>query len=233
MTTAVTNNPAAAPAAQTGNSTALGKARLADNFETFLTLLTTQLKNQDPLSPLDSNQFTQQLVQMSGVEQQLLGNDLLQQLVTNTGTGVATAVGLIGKDVRVATAKAELNAGKAEWVYNLASDATDVKLQITDSAGRVVSSNAPSNNKAGEHTFTWNGKDQSGNTLPDGSYTLQVMAVDGSGATVASTVSIQGLVTAVEQRDGTTYITINGGLAPWDQVTSIKQIAASTPQTPG
>jgi len=76
-------------------ASATGRTRLAENFDTFLTLLTTQLKNQDPLSPMDSTQFTQQLVQMTGVEQQLLTNDLLEKLVTNTGSGVSTAVSLI------------------------------------------------------------------------------------------------------------------------------------------
>src|SRR5579862_7641043 len=75
-----------------------GLAQVADNFQTFLTLLTTQLKNQDPLSPLDTNQFTQQLTQMSGVEQQLLANQLLQQLVAQQG-GVAQAANLIGATV--------------------------------------------------------------------------------------------------------------------------------------
>ena len=75
---------------------ALGKARLATNFDTFMTLLTTQLKNQDPLSPLDTNQFTQQLTQMTGVEQQLLSNQLLQQLVS-AQAGIGQNANLIGK----------------------------------------------------------------------------------------------------------------------------------------
>jgi flagellar basal-body rod modification protein FlgD len=73
-------------------------ASLADNFNSFLTLLTTQLKNQDPTSPLDTNQFTQQITQMTGVEQQLLSNQLLQQLVTAQG-GVASAANLIGETI--------------------------------------------------------------------------------------------------------------------------------------
>src|SRR6476659_4155349 len=95
--TVTATTPTAAPAST--DKTALGRADLATNFNTFLSLLTTQLKNQDPLSPLDSNQFTQQLVQMTGVEQQLNANDLLKKLVANTGSGIQTAVSLIGKDV--------------------------------------------------------------------------------------------------------------------------------------
>jgi flagellar hook assembly protein FlgD len=81
-----------------------GLASLADNFQGFLTLLTTQLKNQDPTSPLDTNQFTQQITQMTGVEQQLLSNQLLQQLVTAQG-GVASAANLIGETVTAPGAK--------------------------------------------------------------------------------------------------------------------------------
>jgi flagellar basal-body rod modification protein FlgD len=75
-----------------------GLASLANNFQGFLTLLTTQLKNQDPTSPLDTNQFTQQITQMTGVEQQLLSNQLLQQLVT-AQSGVASAANLIGETI--------------------------------------------------------------------------------------------------------------------------------------
>ena len=91
MDVAATTATAAAAASATGDTTAIGRARLAENFDTFLSLLTTQLKNQDPLSPLDSNQFTQQIVQMTGVEQQLATNDLLKKLVSNTTSGIATA----------------------------------------------------------------------------------------------------------------------------------------------
>src|SRR6185436_17602810 len=127
----------AAPQA-TGSTTdtgALGRARLAENFDTFLSLLTTQLKNQDPLSPLDSNQFTQQLVQMTGVEQQLASNDLLKQLVSNTGSGISNAVSLIGKDVSAVTDDAQLGNGKADWTYKLKLDAADTKIEVLNAKG--------------------------------------------------------------------------------------------------
>jgi flagellar basal-body rod modification protein FlgD len=211
----------------TTDSGALGRARLAENFDTFLSLLTTQLKNQDPLSPLDSNQFTQQLVQMTGVEQQLLTNDLLKKLVSNTGAGVATAVSLIGKEVRAEADVAALKNGKAEWTYNLDRDASDVKLEILDEKGRVVSSVAPTENKAGDHKFTWDGKSAAGSTLPEGTYTLRVTAKDSEGNIVTSNVFADGLVTGVEQQDGTTYITINGAQVPWDKLVTIRQPEAT------
>src|SRR3954452_16556316 len=119
-TAPATTAPAAAAATPaTKDKTALGRADLASNFNTFLALLTTQLKNQDPLSPLDSNQFTQQLVQMSGVEAQLNGNALLQKVADNTTNGISTAVSLIGKNVRAASATGDLKGGKLQWTYNL------------------------------------------------------------------------------------------------------------------
>ena len=93
---ATTSTPTASPAA----APASARTSLATNFNTFLTLLTAQMKNQDPLSPMDSTQFTQQLTQMTGVEQQLQTNDLLKQLVSNTSSGISSAVSLIGKNVR-------------------------------------------------------------------------------------------------------------------------------------
>jgi flagellar basal-body rod modification protein FlgD len=209
---AVTNTPAVS---------GTGRARLAENFDTFLSLLTTQLKNQDPLAPMDSTQFTQQLVQMTGVEQQLLTNDLLEKLVSNTGTGVATAVSLIGKEVRSDSDLAALKGGKAEWNYTLDRAATDVKLEVLDSKGRVVRTIAPTDNKVGEHKLTWDGKSD----LPDGTYSLKVTAKDSEGSTVVSKVYLDGKVTGVEQKDGLTYLTVNGVQISWDKLVSIRQPA--------
>ena len=208
-----------------------GRTRLAENFNTFLTLLTTQLKNQDPLSPMDSTQFTQQLVQMTGVEQQLLTNDLLEKLVTNTGSGVSTAVSLIGKEVRAEADVAALKNKKAEWTYALDRDATDVKLEILDEKGRVVRSVAPTDNKAGEHTFTWDDKNAAGSDSAEGTYTLRVTAKDSQGYTVTSTIYADGLVTGVEQSDGSTLITIKGAQVPWDKIVRIRQPAEPATQT--
>ena len=95
-----------------------GSGMLASNFETFLTLLTSQLKNQDPLSPVDSNQFTAQLTQMAGVEQQLLTNDLLKSLVSaQGGGGLAGAANYIGKEATAAWSATKFTDGEAEWNY--------------------------------------------------------------------------------------------------------------------
>lgn len=226
--TPTTTTPVTAPAAK-ADATTKGIASLADNFNTFLSLLTTQLKNQDPTSPLDSNQFTQQLVQMTGVEQQLNSNTLLKQLVSNTSNGISTAVSLIGKNVKAASDTANLSNGQAQWTYNLPAGAADLKVEVVDSGGNVLHAEAPSNRTAGDHAFSWNGKDLSGKQLPNGgTYTLRVTATDANGATLATTNYVEGVVTGVTQANGATSITVNGGPVDWAKVVSVDQPAPTT-----
>jgi flagellar basal-body rod modification protein FlgD len=222
-TTAAASTAAASTATDSG---ALGKARLASSFDTFLKLLTSQLKNQDPLSPLDSNQFTQQLVQMTGVEQQIYSNDLLKQLVSSSGSTVSQAVSVIGKDVQASVATSALAGGKANWNYKLDRAAADVKLEILDSNGKIVHAEAASNAAAGNHALSWNGKNLAGAQLPDGgTYTLRVTAMDASNTTVASTVSIKGRVTAVEQSNGAILLSVGGTKIPFSSVTTVSEAA--------
>jgi flagellar basal-body rod modification protein FlgD len=224
VTATTPTTPVAAP-----DKTALGRTSLAQNFDTFLALLTTQLKNQDPLSPLDSNQFTQQLVQMTGVEQQLNTNDLLKKLVSNTATGVATAVSMIGKNVKAVSDDANITGGKAQWIINVPAEATDAKVQIVDKTGAVLHVESLGDLKAGDHAYAWNGKDQTGKQIADGGpYTLKVSATDASGASVGPINYVQGLVTGVEQSNGATYLTINGGRVTGDKVTSIQEVPKPT-----
>lgn len=222
-------------AAANNSAAATGRTRMADSYETFMSLLTAQIKNQDPLSPMDSTQFTQQLVQMTGVEQQLLTNDLLEKLVTNTGSGIQTSVSLLGRDVRAINSDAKLTAGKAEWSYKLDREATDVTIEVLNEFGKTVQVIKPTDNKAGDHTFTWNGKDRTDQQLPNGgTYTLKVTAKDSAGAAVPVTNFVQGVVTGVEQVNGQTLITVNGVKVGWEKVTSIAEApkAPTTTETP-
>jgi flagellar basal-body rod modification protein FlgD len=232
-TTATTpSSTAGTSSTSTSGTGANALSQLTSNFQTFLTLLTTQLKNQDPLSPLDSNQFTQQLVQMSGVQAQLSGNNLLQTIANNTGASVGSAVGLIGKDVRATSSATTLGAsGTASWVYNLPSAASNLTLQVVNAGGQVVSAAAPSGLSAGDHTFNWNGKDLNGNPLPAGTYSLQVTAVDANNKAITASIYQDGVVTAVEQQNGTTLLTINGAQVPMNSVVNVTNPASGSTST--
>src|ERR1700741_4182116 len=130
---------AASAATSTASQAADASKSLSSNFDTFLTLLTTQLQNQDPLQPMDSNQFTQQLVQFSQVEQEINSNKNLESLIALTkARSGADAVGYLGKKLTLSDGSAPLEDGSAEWTYSLSNDASDARLIVTNSANRVV-----------------------------------------------------------------------------------------------
>ena len=228
VTTPPATTPSTAASSTAASNTLQGLGSLADNFNTFLTLLTTQLQNQDPTAPLDSNQFTQQLVQMTGVEQQLNTNSLLQQVVGNTSGGVSGAVAMIGTDVKATSTTANLTNGQAQWTYNLPAGAADLRVQVVDSNGNIVASQAPSDMSAGDHVFTWNGQNLAGTQLANGgTYTLQVTAADSTGTALSTTSYVEGLVTGVTQNNGAATLIVNGSSVPVSSVISVNKPTTS------
>ena len=223
MVDAITTNEAVS---RTGTS----RASLVSNFETFLQLLTAQLKNQDPLSPLDSNEFTAQLTQMTGVEQQLFTNDLLTSLLdAQQGGGLGTASNYIGKDATAAWGFTKLDEGSANWSYELGAAASEATLQVLDSSGKVVWTGPAPDRTSGTHDFVWNGKTTAGDQLPDGGvYSLKVTARNGAN-TIESQVLTRGRVTGVEMYDGVPYLTIGNSIVPVSSVFGLKDpVAAAT-----
>lgn len=213
----------AVTATQAATRTTAGRTSLTSNFETFLQLLTSQLKNQDPLSPLDSNQFTQQLTQMSGVEQQLLTNDLLTSLLAaQQGGGLGGAANYIGKDATAVWSATKLEGGQANWSYELGAAASEATLSVVDGAGKTVWTGPAPDRASGTHDFVWNGKTTAGGQLPDGGvYSLKVTAKNGTND-VAAQVLTQGKVTGVELADGVPYLTIGASLVPLSSVIGVK-----------
>jgi flagellar basal-body rod modification protein FlgD len=171
---------------------------LADNFDTFLTLLTAQLQNQDPLSPLDSTEFVGQLVQFSGVEQQIAQNKNLETLVSQSAvTSSTAAVSFIGKEVNLSTTTAPLQDGQANWSYALDRSAIATNVVISNSDGKVVFEGS-GKTETGLQQFSWDGKDNAGVQLDDGAYTIQVTSTDDTGQTVPVATSVKGIVTGVD-----------------------------------
>src|ERR671938_854566 len=140
---------------------------IAQNFDAFLLLLTTQLKNQSPLDPLDTNQFTQQLVQFASVEQQLKQNETLSALLAATkASAVSNAAGFVGMQVTADGATSRLSGGSAKWVLNAARNASQAVITIRDKAGGVVATRTGTLS-AGAQTFAWDGKTSTGAAAPD------------------------------------------------------------------
>ena len=210
-----------------------GHTQLFDNFETFLTLLTAQLKNQDPLSPLDSNEFTAQLTQMAGVEQQLLTNDLLKGMIeAQNGSALSNAAAYIGKDATAIWSTSLLEDGSADWSYELATSASSVSLEVLDATGKVVW-RGDGDTKGGVHDFRWTGQTTGGGQMDDGGvYSLRVTAKDAAGQAVDSQTLIRGRVSAVEMYDGIPYVTIGKSIMPLENLISLEERAATTASPP-
>ncbi|WP_309629124.1 flagellar hook assembly protein FlgD [Brevundimonas sp.] len=208
--------------------TETSRTSMVSNFETFLQLLTAQLKNQDPLSPLDSNEFTAQLTQMTGVEQQLLTNDLLTSLLeAQQGGGLGGASNYIGKDATAAWAVTKLDEGSATWSYELGASASEARLEVLDSTGKVVWTGPAPDRTTGTHDFVWDGKTTAGGQLPDGGvYSLKITAKNGT-ATVDSQVLTRGRVTGVEMYDGVPYLTIGNSIVPVSSVFGLQDHVAA------
>lgn len=208
----------------TGSSGATvgGSVDLASTFNNFLLLLTTQLQNQDPLSPLDTNQFTEQLVQFTNVEQAIKTNAKLDQLIYLQGTNQLTgALDYVGKIVEVDSVVLDLSDGTATMSYDLASKAEDAKIEIVDEDGNIVRT-LKVEGGAGRHEVTWDGKDDSGADLPDGLYGFVVKAVDSEGRTVPVRQGTIGRVTAIEVIDGDVTVSIGELQVSIGRITAIR-----------
>lgn len=204
----------------TGATASQDDAMIASNFTTFLQLLTTQLQNQNPLDPLDTNQFTQQLVQFAQVEQQMKSNSLLQTLVAAQQAAQATAaLNFVGQTVVVDGSNGHLQNGSATWNLNVGKPAT-ATITITDSTGQTVYSTTTALN-AGTQPFTWDGTDYNGRQLSDGNYTISVVALDASQQTAAVSVETQGTVDSADLTQNPPLLSIAGQTYTMDEVKRI------------
>lgn len=198
----VANQQAAAAAAASGASSgsSSSSADAADlNFNDFLKLLTTQLQNQDPLNPTDSTQFTSQIAQFSSVEQQIQSNAYLKTLTQQQSySQQSMAVGFIGKDVLVPSDDIGLKNSAATFDYTLGTDAVSGSIQIYNEAtGAVVKTITPES-KAGTYQYNWDGTDDSGNPVADGTYGITMKAYDSSGTAVKTKTMVYQAVAGVQ-----------------------------------
>ena len=196
--------------ASSNSAAASTNSTLAGNFQTFLTLLTTQLQNQNPLDPLDTNQFTQQLVQFAGVEQQLRTNDQLASLVSLQQTTQATqALDFVGKNAVVDGSTATMTNSAATWQLSVPAAST-LTVNIANSTGQNVFSGSYDVNAGDNQVFAWNGLGNDGTQWPDGKYTLTATGADASGNPVMVSTQIQGQVNSVDLTQSPPLLSIGG-----------------------
>jgi flagellar basal-body rod modification protein FlgD len=220
---AITNVSTAAAASTASKSSSSSSARIADNFDQFLQLLTTQLKNQSPLDPLDTNQFTQQLVQFASVEQQIKTNDNLTSLLTaNKAANLTNALGFVGAKITADGTTTSLQGGKATWQLN-APKTGAATITIKDKSGNEVFSRNSTVLTAGDQTFSWDGTTNSGTKAPDGQYTIVVAAKDAAGQAMTVASEISGTVDNVDVTGDVPVLKIGTLSVPMTAVKSIRR----------
>lgn len=210
-------------AAASINADDSASSRLTDTFDTFLTLLTTQLQNQDPLSPMDSQEFVSQLVQFSSVEQQIQTTQAMQALLSvQAALAQLSSVDYIGKYALVMTNGALLADERAEWFYELPEEASSSQLVITNEQGAVVRT-LDGQRGTGEHRIIWDGLDNEGNQSPEGVYFLEVVAMDADGERIDAQISVGGRVTGVELNEGQAIVEVGGMKVPASRIIRLRE----------
>ena len=204
MVSDVTVSEALGQQANTSNST----TQLAEDFSQFLTLLTTQLQYQDPLSPMETNEFTNQLVAFTGVEQQINTNQKLDNLVAlGLGTAFSESQNYVGQHVSYISSEFSFTGSPTEIKYSLGGNATISKINILNEQGEVVYTTEASKS-VGAHTFTWDGTLKSGGKATAGTYEIQVDALDANEDPIDTTTVVNGMVRGTESQNGQIFLLV-------------------------
>ncbi len=195
---------------------------LANNFDTFLTLLTTQLQNQDPLDPTDTNEFTNQLVAFAGVEQQIRTNDNLETLSDMVASAQNTAaVNFLGREATIRGDRGENSGTGIGFEYSLPIPAEKVELQVLDDRGRLVY-RQDGETGAGAHEFVWPGTNSVGTAQPPGIYQIRVAAEGTDGNVIPAQTFVRGLVSEVETSTSGPVLTVSGTQVPLQNVIAVR-----------
>lgn len=208
-------------AAQTGQAAA---TMAGADFNMFLKLLTTQMQNQDPLDPMDTSEYTQQLVQYSQVEQSMQQTGVLRDILSRlSAADMAQASGFIGRQAEFDTNVAGLTEAGAEWSYSLPREAASITATVKDAKGATAATKILEPGRDGR--FVWDGTLAGGGTAPGGEYTLTLQALDASGNSVAPVIRSVGIVNSVTSASGNVMLGVNGIELPSSTLVSVAKQA--------
>ena len=220
ISTSTTASSAASGTSNSSSTSTNALSSLTNNFSDFLNLLMTQLQNQDPSSPMDTNQFTSELVQFSQVEQQITTNSSLTTLIQATqGTETIQASSVVGKQVVVNSNQIPLQNGSGSLNFT-APAAEPVSISIANSSGLDVK-DASLTSTAGQNSWTWDGTDNSGASLPDGVYTATVTGGSSSAAATALPFTVSGTATGVTNSNGVVSLQVGALTTPFSNLESV------------
>lgn len=229
MTDISTSISAASGSSTTSSFENQSAIRLGDDLGSFLTLLTTQLQNQDPFDPMDTAEFTNQLVQFSQVEQSINMNKKLSDILDFQATSQATVgISYIGLEAQVRGNSFTYAQGYADIGYELPDTASEIRAFIVDSNENVVRTLEPDSG-VGNHTLTWDGLDDAGLWADPGAYRVQFSAFDSTGAPMEVETTVPGIIVGFETGpDGTILLNVNDQTVPVSDVTSARYPGTTT-----
>jgi flagellar basal-body rod modification protein FlgD len=203
-------------------STAASSAKLTQDYNSFLKLLTTQMQNQDPLSPMESTEFTNQLVQFSQVEQQISQNTKLDKLVSLQNSNQTQAsLGFIGLDVEATGNAFTYDSNPVKMSYTLPETPTSTTIQIKNEKGVVVRS-MEGVRSTSRQELTWDGKKSDGSAAPEGSYTFSVVAPKADSKVMTAKTSVFGRVSGIEAGNGDTTLMMGNTPVKMENVITAK-----------
>ncbi len=208
-------------------TTASSITELADNYDMFVTLLTTQLENQNPLDPTDTDELTQQLLSYSQVEQQILTNQYLENLVLSTNNQAAeTALGFVGMEITYDASSQDYDGEAVSWSMDVPDDATSLTLTVENEDGKTVYQTEVSPVAGESYTFAWEGQ-STGNTMAtEGTYRLVATAELADGDTETLDLHATSVVSEVDWSTGSPVLVLaNGSTAGLDSIVSARQPA--------
>lgn len=199
MSGSITSTPSGTQAGATTPRSINNQTGIGADFNTFLTLLTTQLQNQDPTNAMDANQMAQQLVQFASVEQQIKVNTNLERLLSvEQGNQLVSAAPLMGRMVEVESDQLSLQGGQAQLRLPAAGEARTAQINVTDATGRILRS-ADVTLGSGTTSWSWDGKDANGAQRPDGAYRFTVSGARADGTAAPVTATVLARATAVDR----------------------------------
>lgn len=226
MTDIASSLASSSSAAQTSPTTSKAdrsRAQLTTNFENFLTLFIAQIKHQDPLEPMKSSEFTNSLANLSSVEQGVNQNSNLEKIIAlmENDRNFGSPVSYLDKEIEFSSPVIKIKDGSAQFSYKLDQSPAEVYIVISDTNGKAVY-NGSGGRDVGKNIIKWDGKDISGNQLPDGNYIVSVSYLDDEKKPVQVTTTTSGRVTEANIEDADVILFVEDLKVTQDKVLSIK-----------
>lgn len=224
------NSSASGTSSDSSSSASLGLSSLANNYTTFLTLLTTQLQHQDPSSPMSSDSFTSELVQFAGTEQQVQTNAKLSSLISlNESSQLSSGSQWIGQTASATSTTLPLQNSSASLSFS-ATQGQTVAIAVSDSSGKIVKTDTGAA-ASSTNTWTWNGTDNSGTKLADGAYSVSVKTIDSTGTTSDLPFTIKGTVTGVHKGASDLEVEMGRASIPLSSITNFTAATSTEDNT--